>query len=53
MFADERGPDLHRTGWREPVRRGPHRTGAPGYQLGELVTLEYDGLPVLPWVHHK
>src|SRR6185312_2395400 len=29
-----------------PVQRGLRRTDAPGYHLGELVTPEYDVLPV-------
>jgi hypothetical protein len=51
MFAGERGPDLHDDRVvASPVRRGPHRTDAPGYHPGELVTPEYDGLPVTPRV---
>jgi len=46
MFTDERGQDLHEDRWSR-ARCGPRRTDAPGYHLGELVTPEYVGLPVI------
>jgi hypothetical protein len=46
MFTDERGQDLHEDRVVASPVRPPRRTDAPGYHLGELVTPEYDGLPV-------